>query len=266
MRMSGARLSTWLFLWLSVPVVTAGQTPSQIPQEIPGRNQMRTAPIWVAAEKAAEEPDREDLFSPANRISLRHRQQTPALPHKGGETRPGSLFSLITEDACSEFSAGLEIERPDTKPHWSYADVAENAGSILAGRIDSIAVGFLDGTPGSLLRIDVSREIRRSGELAAGRYLYLYYPRAAFQIFGQTHCARNADFSHLPQVGEGVLIFNFYPPLDADGRLIYTHAEGVFFESLSGSLVIPKRLRQQARMLPANSLDGILEDLQARQP
>jgi hypothetical protein len=263
MKRSREILPALFLLWFSVPDVMANEPPSSIPQEIAARNQARKAPIWVSAEKVAAEPDSKELFSPSNNAALRRHQQKQTTSGKGSAVLPDSYLSLISEGICKEFFAAPEIQRSDIKPHWTYADVVRHADSILAGRIEAIEVGFLDGVPGSLLRIDVSREVHRAEDVAPGRHIYLYYPYATFQIAGTAYCTKDGDFPHRPRVGEDILIFNFYPSVDAHGTLIYTHAEGLFFEDSAGLLVIPPRLRQDRQSLPADNLEGLVDNLRA---
>ena len=214
----------------------------------------RAEPIWVSAHRAIlpngklnpkELPEHSRLT--LDQYLLQAREQRA----KAQEDQPCSLF------------LGRYVDNPDPKPATSLPDLIENSLGIYQGRITGKDLGFLDGSPGTLLRLRVETSWK-SYSGYSDKTLYIFYPAAQIALGGETLCSRTPGYSFRPEVGDRLLLFGYYAPLDTSRALLFPEAEHLFFEDRQGHLFLPQRLRGDAELTAAKSLSDIAEILTAR--
>ena len=129
-----------------------------------------------------------------------------------------------------------------------------SAKGIFLGRIDSITPGFFFASPGSLLELVDVRTIRGSLEYGTVQdRVWIRHPYAHFRTGALEFCSETQKETHVPTVGEQMIVFTFDAPLDHLGTLVWATLRDVVFESERG-LDVPEVLRPlagNATSLPA---------------
>lgn len=213
----------------------------------------RTEPIWVSARHA---------ILPNGKLNPKD------LPEYSRRTLDQYLLAarekkaqVQNDEPCSLF-LGRYVDNPDPKPASSLSDLIENSLGIYQGRITGRDLGFLDGSPGTLLRLHIETSWKSNPEYS-DKTLYIFYPVAQIELGGETLCSRNPGYSFRPEIGDRLLLFGYYAPLDASRTLIFPEAEHLFFEDRQRHLFLPQKLRGDVDLTVARSLSDIAEFLTA---
>lgn len=130
----------------------------------------------------------------------------------------------------------------DVRPSESLDDLVRHALGALRTRVVSSREGFASGGfPALLLELEVVDALWLGDELSAGERLLLVYPSAVFEFAEVELCSMNHSFPEAPQVGDGLALFPYYAPRDAERRVLEVAEEMLFFELGSG-LAASRRL------------------------
>lgn len=250
----------------------AASSEQQLPR-FQAKNLARKAPAFVPADQVAQvqDPVAAELLEKGDKHSLdwyregyRREAGKAGKPARVSAAEGTTLppFSPIPLEECQVFVGPATTHWPNPKPHESFADLMTHAGAIFSGEIVGISQGFYFGSPASLLKVEVGKQLRSSTELTTPRHYYIVYPVAAFQIRGEPFCASSAIHTYRPEVGNRILVFDYYAPVDVDGVLISPVREALFFEDRGGSLVTPTRLRRDPALYRLDGFDALVDTVE----
>lgn len=222
------KLMNLVFLLALSPIAGAAKAPELV--TLKGAD----VPMWVSAASAVDETGaiRRDRFRPSThaRIERAVAKQRAALAYK---------------------SAALEVECPFTltthrgRQASSITDGLEHAGSIYAGRIVEIEVGFRDGVPESLLAVKVTQTFK--GKLySASETIYVFYPQARFSVGSAVFCNRGPRADYTPQVGDSIILMPAYVPLEteapvATNQVVFYVSEEEMILGREARVILPRR-------------------------
>jgi len=103
----------------------------------------------------------------------------------------------------------------------SIAGIAANARSMISGAVVSSGRGFYNALPGTLVAIDVAKELPpRQRRSAAPRIAYVFIPSAAIVTAHGALCSRSLTGVPVPRVGDRVVAFAFAAPTDEAGAIV----------------------------------------------
>ena len=255
-----------LLLGFITPSTGGAAAPEEQFPKFQAKNLARKTPAFVPAEQIAnvEDPVAAGLLEEGEKWSLdryregyRREAAKTGRPATAGTTLSNPRFSSIAEAECQSFT--LTVDERFPKPHEKFSDLLGHSDSIFSGRIAAVTQGFLFGQPATLLKVEVLKELRQSPELPTTPYRYVYYPFAAFQIRGEPFCSRTPVSPHRPQAGERILVFNYFPTVDLEQRLVHTVRTGLFFEDAGGALVVPPPLKWDPALYLTSGFDALLQ-------
>lgn len=238
-------------------LATAGLARQEVPDIFMSTNPVREEPIWVSARTALSpsgEVNREYFPEYAeNKIRYHLEAGRKSVNEQKKAGKP--------VDPCGIYVSGTpEYQAP--KPARSLDDLIEHSKAIYRGRIVGADIGFLDGLPGKLLRVEIERAYRSSADYAAEQPLFLVHPSARVKVQGQLFCTPHRSYD--PKVGDRVLLFGYYPALDPGRSLLAPAVEHVIYESAEGKLHIPERLRNDGSLTGLASLESLETILRTR--
>jgi hypothetical protein len=214
----------------------------------------------------AEASDRDSLpiFVAVSELVTAEGEFSPSLPDEWrkmmsgygrAEMAPRDRVVDAKPDLPCGGSSWSESEVEYTGDMSSPRAMLRSAKGVFRGRIVSITPGFFAGSPGSLLELGDVRTIR--GSQAYGTVqdrVYVRHPYAHFRVGPLEFCSETRPETHVPAVGEELMVFTFDPPPDDMGTLVYSYLRELVFES-DGRLQVPEALRPLAG--DATSLDAL---------
>lgn len=242
---------------LAFSAVASGWAADPVPPMPDGLRSLvpaRKEPIWVSARRA---------ILPSGKLNPEE------LPEHSRRTLGQYLLAAREERAkaqkdepCSLF-VGRYVDNPNPKPASSLGDLIENSLGIYQGRITGRDLGFLEGSPGTLFRLQVETSWK-SYPGYSDKTLYIFYPVGQIDLGGETLCSRTPGYAFRPEIGDRLLLFGYYAPLDTSRALLFPEAEHLFFEDRQGHLFLPQKLRGDVDLTAARSLSDIADILTAR--
>lgn len=143
------------------------------------------------------------------------------------------------------------------EPNNNLVELTASSLAIYRGKVAGRAVGFYLGHAGTLLRVEVQRELKGDGELASAREVYVHYPYGEFEVGGRKFCLSDRRYPQPPRDGDAVLLFVLREPLDARRRLIVPEPTEIVFESGKGELSYTQELSTDLDFLISKSLDDL---------
>jgi hypothetical protein len=175
-----------------------------------------------------------------------------------------STSALSDAELCGGGFMGfptLEEYRPTT----TLADMLKESTDIFAGEIVATGEGAFNGTPGSLLRLRIVRQLRDSGDVThTDGTVLLAYPYATLRIHEQTYCTRPSSLEGLlPHLmaGDRVVLFNYSPGLGSDHSVIQVDVARRLIIEHRGELTIPVGIRPEVH---GRNFDDLLEEVAGR--
>lgn len=247
-------LTAFLLAFSAVPSGWGADPVPPMPEGLQSPVPTRKEPIWVSARRA---------------VLANGKLNPEELPEYSRRTLSQYLVAAREKKArdqndepCSLF-IGRSVDDPDPKPAGSLDELIENSLGIYQGRITGRDLGFFDGSPGTLLRLQVETSWK-SYPGYSDKTLYIFYPVGQINLGGEMLCGRNPGYSFRPEIGDRLLLFGYYTPLDTSRALIFPEAEHLFFEDRQGHLFLPQKLRGDVDLTAARSLSDIADILTAR--
>jgi hypothetical protein len=237
-----------LFAGFVKSVMAGGGAPSVIYM----KSDSRIEPVWISAKAATGQHGvRWELFAEAD-------QRTLGKFLADSEQRRAELKSatrLEFDIDCPLVLSGSEPERIGPKPNGSLADLDQQALAIYRGRIETIASGFFDGLPSSLLAVEVTKVHRSSARVARGTVL-IPYPFAKFKVGASTFCGGDPK-RYQPAVGDQVLVFIYDEPLNVERTLLLPRSAELFFQTAAGRLIVPEALKTDKAVTAVRGLSEL---------
>lgn len=256
-----------VILAVALVMPTAAPTAAEPPRILEPRVERHQGPpLWISASAVAHVEKIVDLDlidDPMLRRSVE--KQDRALRVSGslhGMSRTGEKPAIV-DIPLSDCGSMLDVvdHRGGEAPSSSVADLLIHSQGIFRGSIKSIERGFSSGVPASLLEIRIEEVIK--GDVP-GEQVYLEYLVAHFRIGPYTFC--NANRAYEPGLGDQVLLFDYMGPADRDGVLYSPRFEQIFFQTRSGTLVIPPKLKSDGILDSVQSLDEVAAKLRGSRP
>ena len=224
----------------------------------------RESPIWVSAGQART-PDGHinwKLFSAAEQDSLRRTLISMERVRAQEQPKSLSLSQTSGNEQVRDENCALYQE---TFYHASEGPVApgfiglvKSARRILSGSVSGVSQGFFMGSPASILRLDVSQTWKADAGFPPGD-IYAVYPFARFAIGGDAFCAGSPGSVVPPRVGQRVLAFITSAPLGQKSTLTYIEPKMLIIEGPGGKVFLPRALRQDPELAPAQTFDEVEE-------
>jgi hypothetical protein len=152
-----------------------------------------------------------------------------------GELRPGKLSAdrrarfdkhrlANAAGDCKQFMG----RPPETyRPTASLEDLVGNALTIISGDVVATEQGFYAGQAGTLLAVKVTERLKTFGRTGIRDRAFIFVAEARISTSQGAICASTFSKMPLPQVGDRIVVFGYFDPVDREG------------------LVLPADLRQQ---------------------
>lgn len=241
-----------LLLGLSVPSFAQEPIPDLIDRKIVNV----TEPLWVSAEAATGDDgqlvwdyfssgDREVLKPLIERIDAGTVEEKVLVARQKLAQEDGSPY--LPQRLCPTLD--VWIDEPDweeARPRDSFVDLVQHARAIYKGEVTALEQGFLGAVPHTLMKVEVQDVLRSSEDFAASNHLYVAYPYAAFAIGSRVFCTDDPGYGYYrPQLGDKLLIFPNYGPLDEGEILIKPEPGEILAEKASGSMALPSTLGEE---------------------
>lgn len=139
-------------------------------------------------------------------------------------------------------------------------DLAKNSSAILRGDVVSARQGFYFGQPGTLLAIQVASSLKRMSPVSSASVVYTFVQRARIDTPLGSLCANSFDAATtIPQVGDRLLLFAVYDPVDATHAIIPADVQRTVVIERAGQLRVPKAFEH----LRARNLDDVVNAVKA---
>lgn len=167
------------------------------------------------------------------------------------------MFSLSGRTEDSLVYGPAYYDRIGAPPSASLGDLLANAFAIFSGRIAEILPGFYRGDAVSLLRLKVTRDLAAPTGEPTRDEVFIPYPYADFQLGElRIHKAEPA-FRYRPSVGDRLIFFAYWQS-GADDRLLAPHdPQHYIFETSTGRVFVPDRLRPAPAIGQLAALESI---------
>ena len=206
---------------------TGPNKPPSLPTVVYVASTSRTTPpLWVSSRVAFDKNGdlRADLFEPGFRTML---EQNRAANADGGCS--AALGAPVTGDYA---------------PKRNLDEVTTSALTIASGNVVAADTGFFNGTPGRLFQIAV-RDVPKSlghfrGEHGIAR---VFIADATIQTPHGTICSREPFAAAIPAIGDRVLLFSSFDPIDAERQILPVDARSQLIIEHAGTLHVPAALR-----------------------
>jgi hypothetical protein len=181
--------------------------PAEVPASIPWA-QTETLPLWVSAAEAID--GKGDLRPEKLSADRRARFEKNRLANATGE--------------CKQF-----IGRPPEtyRSTATIDDLVGNALTIVSGDVVAAEQGFYAGEAGTLLALKVTERLKTFGRTGIRDRAFVFIAEARISTQRGTICASTFSQTPTPQVGDRIMVFGYFDPVDREG------------------LVLPADLRQQ---------------------
>lgn len=145
-----------------------------------------------------------------------------------------------------------------SRRNYSLKDLTLYSEAIYRGTVRARDSGFMHGRTGSLLQLEIDRALKTPDSRPIPSELFFEYPFADFRIGDMLFCLRPDRTPAAPEVGDSVLVFVLFPPADR-GLMIDSRSEEILFESSTGVLSLPAKLRSDPLAEDLKSLAGAEE-------
>lgn len=202
---------TLLLIVLS-PTLSAGAGDplhtSRVPDLI--ESQVPATPAWVAADVAfgADGTLRSDLFAEATRRSVQR-----YLTNK--EARRQAATTAEDRDECA-IRLGRMVAQ--AAPTATADDLIRYSRAIFSGTVTAIREGFLFGSPGTLVAIDVETWLKN--DATERRSVFLFHPSARIRTPNGTICSAPVIDAPSPSAGDRLMVFAYLQPV-GEGVAVY---------------------------------------------
>jgi hypothetical protein len=188
-------------LFLIAFSATADQISPSTRSIVPRADRVSPPLAWIPADAAFTQTGelRADLFSEADQFILndiRKRNPTQCTVFLGPP--PSDLF--LRQDSLDA--------------------LVSSSRSIVRGRLLQRETGFHNGEPGSLFTLRPEAVLKSYGRIAADGTLFLFVPEATIRTSKGLICARTFSEIPTPVVGDEVLLFVTFDPIDAEQRIL----------------------------------------------
>jgi len=227
------------------PLAQVAEGPAVADPEIPDRLASRYVPegppFWLSA-RAATGPNgdfRWELLDPSDR----------------------QMFQSYIERGSYEEIGCIGIERIFTSPlnpppHHTLEDLVDHSVTIVSGTVVGRKPGFLNGTPGYLLRLKVLDTFKTSAQIGPRDFIYFFYPKGEFEAGGYRFCVVQPELPAVPWLGDRLLIMPLYPPLDESQSILRVRFDQIFIEKASGRFAVARRWESQAAEHKLRAITG----------
>jgi hypothetical protein len=135
----------------------------------------------------------------------------------------------------------------------SIESLAATSVGTYEGEVIAAAPGFGAGNPGLLLRVKVTRVLKRSPLIRSDDDLLVFHDYARFGAGQYSFCVGYRPVT----VGDRVLIIVTHPPLDQPQQVIFA-SNGLFIEH-AGKVLAPPPFKRQDAVAGAKDLAAIAE-------
>ena len=210
------KLFTLLFMFGLAAEMEAGpagqsRIPDVIESDVPG-----VAPAWVAADiaLAADGNLRSDLFQEATVRDIRR-----YLDNK--EVRRQSARTEADRDECAT-TRGAHLEQFSSTA--STDNLVTNSSYIINASVADLREGFLFGSPGTLIALDVAEWLKQENVDVRRRPAYLFFPSARISTPHGTICAKPWPPVPTPAKNDHVLLFSYLRPIGLNAAIFQVEA------------------------------------------
>jgi hypothetical protein len=188
-------------------------------------------PVWISA-TAATDADGALRYDLLPRWRIETLEQLRAIERA---RRANASSHLATGDSDCEFFVGeVPIENDDVPAISDFMSAVAYARAIFSGKVVTITPGFIDGLPASLLEVRVADRVKGRDVYASSASIYVAYPAARFAAGGKQYCIRPRFNSHMPQIGDDVLVFALRGPADEQRQIARVESRDLLFATGSG--------------------------------
>ena len=217
-------------------------------------------PIWVPASHAEDRQGSLQLFSFSKeaerrfRDDLREAEKAAQQSNKG----PGTTRSDAPENSETCLNLAESISPPSLWRNRGIADIADGAAAIYRGTVIATHPGFFMGHPGSLVEVEVTKEIKSNPYLRPPLEIYFYTFNGSFSAGQYDFCNSHPSAPYLAQSGDQALVFIETPPKDPEGRVFVVN--DVVYETQAGEMIKTMPLLELNR--PGVPIPESIQDLE----
>lgn len=250
--------------YLSGGLIGAEEPSSEIPLTLPPPQSSplkgsAELPAWVSARGICPEDGsltNWDLIPP-------HYQRYYATVHRNrlndleAARSAGNLKKVEELAECPETPTKF-FRSTHGRHNDSLKSLTLHAEAIYRGTVRARDSGFIQGLVGSLVLVEIDKTLKAPQDRPSPPRLFFEYPFADFRLGDMLFCLRPDRSPAVPEVGDSVLIFVLFPPT-AQGLMIGSRSEEIFFETSAGALSLPKQLSSDPLVQNVETLSGIEE-------
>lgn len=235
--------TTLLLLLLAPPAL------AEVPERIPDPAGHDKPAIWLSSGEAVDAGGeiRADQLEPLAKANLERRlaRERKARADAGALEKTGS-------ETCHSYTL---VPAHPVVPQLTFESLLDYARLAFVGVVEDRDQGFYHGHPNSLLEIRVEKVLKAPPDLQGVTRLYATFPHVEMKVGSEMVCVRSERYPQEPIPGKRIMIFTDNIP-DRDPLIVAPNTEGIFFEGMEDSALLPKRFHET---MDSSSWEALVE-------
>lgn len=220
-------LFVFLFAIAGAGLSIGDNKPPSLPTVVYSASTLQAGPpLWVSSRVAFDKNGdlRADLFEPGFRTILERNRAA---------NTDGGCRSALGAPVIGDYASKRNLD-----------EVTRSALAIVSGDVIGADVGFYNGTPGTLFQIavhDIPKALGRFRDEPGSARVFI--ADATIPTRQGIICSREPFAAAIPAVGDRVLVFSSFDPIDSDRQILPVEARSQLIVEHAGTLYVPAALR-----------------------